>query len=75
MRIVHVLHENRKLVAVGLLGLLAWTSGCGGSEGESKVAPTTPPPGQSAKEISDAMKKAYGPTGVPSNNSPFRRKR
>ena len=65
MQIVRVLHENRKLVAVGLLGLLAWTSGCDGSGGESNVAPATPPPGASGKEISEAMKKAYGPAGNP----------
>ena len=52
MQIVCVLHENRKLVAVGLLGLLALTTGCNGSGGESNVAPATPPPGASAQEIS-----------------------
>lgn len=74
MRIVRVLHENRKLVAVGLLGLLALTTGCNGSGGESNVAPATPPPGASAQEISDAMKKAYGPTGIPktTKSAPFR---
>ena len=41
-----VLHENRKLVAVGMLGLLAWTSGCDGTGGGgSNGAPATPPPG------------------------------
>ena len=49
MQIVCVLHENRKLVAVGLLGLLALTTGCNGSGGESNVAPATPPPGASAQ--------------------------
>jgi hypothetical protein len=71
MRIVRVLHENRKLVAVGLLGLLALTTGCDGSGGESNVAPATPPPGASAQEISDAMKKAYGPTGIPKTTKSF----
>jgi hypothetical protein len=65
MRIVRVLHKNRAPIAVGLLGLLVATSGCGGNTGESTVAGTTPPPGQSGKEIADAMKNAYGPTGVP----------
>jgi hypothetical protein len=65
MRIARVLHKNRASIAVGLLGLLAATSGCGGSSGESTVAGTTPPPGQSGKDISEAYKKAYGPTGVP----------
>jgi hypothetical protein len=65
MRIARVLHMNRASIAVGLLGLLVATSGCGGNTGESTVAGTTPPPGQSGKEIADAMKNAYGPTGVP----------
>jgi hypothetical protein len=65
MRIARVLHMNRASIAVGLIGLLAATSGCGGNSSESTVAGTTPPPGQSGKEIADAMKNAYGPTGVP----------
>ncbi len=75
MRIVRVLHENRKLVAVGMLGLLAWTSGCDGSGGGSSGPGEAPPPGQSGKEISEAMKKAYGPTGIPktTKSAPFRR--
>ena len=75
MRIVGVLHENRKPIAVGLLGLLALTTGCNGSGGESNVAPAMPPPGASAQEISDAMKKAYGPSGIPrtTKSAPFRR--
>ena len=65
MRIARVLHENRAWIAVGILGLLVATSGCDGNSGESTVAGTTPPPGKSGKEIADAMKNAYGPTGVP----------
>jgi hypothetical protein len=65
MRIVSVLHENRKMTAPGLLlGLLALTSGCGGS-GESNVASPTPPPGFSAQDQEQALKNAYGPKGVP----------
>jgi len=64
MRIVRVLHENRKLMAVGVLGLLALTSGCFGT-GESNVAPSTPPPGSSTQDQMEAMKKAYGPKGIP----------
>jgi hypothetical protein len=65
MRIARVLHMNRASMAVGLIGLLAATSGCGGDVGESTVAGTTPPPGQSGKDMADAMKNAYGPSGVP----------
>jgi len=66
MLIARVLHENRASIAVGILGLLVAASGCdGNNSGESTVAGTTPPPGQSGKDIADAMKKAYGPTGVP----------
>jgi hypothetical protein len=64
MRIVRVLHEDRKLMAMGLLGLLALTSGCNGS-GESNVAPSTPPPGFSSEDQAAALKKAYGPKGIP----------
>jgi len=71
MRIVRVLHENQKLVAVGMLGLLAWTSGCDGSGGGSSGPGEAPPPGQSGKEISEAMKKAYGPTGIPKTTKSF----
>jgi len=73
MRSVRVLHANRKLVAVGMLGLLAWTSGCDGSGGGSSGPGEAPPPGQSGKEVSDAMKNAYGPKGVPktTKTSPY----
>jgi hypothetical protein len=65
MRIERGLREHRKLMAVGLLGLLAGASGCGdASTSESNVAPAAPPPGQSGKDIADAYKKAYGPSGV-----------
>jgi hypothetical protein len=64
MRIVHILYENRKLMAVGLTGLLALTSGCGGS-GESNVAPSMPPPGSSSQDQAAALKNAYGPKGTP----------
>ena len=70
MRIARVLHMNRASIAVGLIGLLAATSGCGGDIGESNVAGTTPPPGQSGKDMADAMKNAYGPAGVPKGGGP-----
>jgi len=65
MRIVRVLHQNRKLIAVGMLGLLAWTSGCDSGGGGSSGTAVAPPPGQSAQDVQDAMKKAYGPSGIP----------
>jgi hypothetical protein len=65
MRFVRFRGANRASVIAALLGVLAVVSGCGGEMGESNVAGTTPPPGKSGKDISDAMKKAYGPTGVP----------
>jgi hypothetical protein len=65
MRIARMLHMNRASIAVGLIGLLAATSGCGGDVGESTVAGTTPPPGQSGKDMADAMKNAQGQTGAP----------
>jgi hypothetical protein len=69
MRIVRVLPKSKTSMAAGLLGLLVMTSGCGsGSGGESNVAPTEPPPGASAAEVSAAYKQAYGPTGVPKPN-------
>jgi len=65
MRIVRFRGANRAAVMAALLGVLAVVSGCSGEMGESNVAGTTPPPGKSGKDISDAMKKAYGPTGAP----------
>jgi hypothetical protein len=57
---------NRASISVGILGLLVAASGCGGgTTGESTVAGPTPPPGKSGKDIADAMKNAYGPTGIP----------
>jgi hypothetical protein len=71
MRIARVLHMNRASIAVGLIGLLAATSGCGdGTSGESTVAGTTPPPGQSGKEMADAMKNGNRPVGAPKVKAP-----
>lgn len=58
MRIVRVLDANRKLMAAGVIAMFAFAAGCGGSDpGESKVAPETPPPGQSGKDIGSAVAK------------------
>jgi hypothetical protein len=65
MRIVGFRAGNRASITAALLGVLAMVSGCGGDIGESNVAGTTPPPGKSSQEIADAMKKAYGTTGIP----------
>jgi len=65
MRISCFRAVNRVSITAALLGVLAVVTGCDGGSGESTVAGTTPPPGKSGKDISDAMKKAYGPTGVP----------
>jgi hypothetical protein len=65
MRSVRALYGSKKLWALGVLGLLGATIGCdGGSVGES-AAPQTPPPGMSGQEQAEALKKAYGPKGVP----------
>jgi hypothetical protein len=68
MPIVRVLHKNRKLLGSGLLGLIAFASGCdsGGNVGESNVTPETPPPGaRSGAGESEARLKGLGTTGVP----------
>jgi hypothetical protein len=76
MPIVRVLHKNRKLLGLGLLGLLAFTSGCdsGGNVGESNVTPTTPPPGaMTGDAVKDARLKGLGTTGDPGKPKPERK--
>jgi hypothetical protein len=68
MPIVRLVPASRKLLAVGLIGALAFVFGCdsgGGGGGESNVAPTTPPPGKSADDMKKAMQDSFGPKGVP----------
>jgi hypothetical protein len=57
----------RTVLSLSLVGMMALSSGCGGSgdAGESTVAQGTPPPGASGAEIAAAIKAARGPTGVP----------
>ena len=57
--------QGLPLVSLALLVVLTIMSGCGDSGGESKVAGSTPPPGSSGKDIAEAYKKAYGPSGMP----------
>jgi hypothetical protein len=59
MRIVSVLNANRKLMAAGLVAMVAFVAGCGGGsdQAQSSAAPETPPPGESAKEKGPQMAK------------------
>jgi hypothetical protein len=68
MPIVRLVHRSRKLLALGLIGAVAFLSGCdsGGNPGESNVAPATPPPGKSGEDMKKAMEGAgLSPGGVP----------
>jgi hypothetical protein len=69
MNLLRLIAGNPRKFCIGLLGVLAWTSGCDGV-GWSNPAPVAPPPGASAKDIQDAMKKAYGPKGIPKPTRP-----
>jgi len=61
MRIGRVLHQRRKLLGVGLIGLLAFAGGCGG--GEDAVAPAPVQPEGLAPAAAD-------PAGKGVQNSP-----
>ncbi len=69
MRIVNVLSANRKLLAAGLIGVVAFAGGCdsGTNVGDSPVTPATPPPGQSGADKKAAMEKALGNPSAPGN--------
>jgi hypothetical protein len=57
MRIVSVVHAKRRLLAAALIGMHAFSGGCGGGEmGESTATPPTPPAGRSAKDRAAAIK-------------------
>jgi hypothetical protein len=57
MRIVSVVRAKRRLLAAALIGMLAFSGGCGGGEmGESTATPQTPPAGRSAKDRAAAIK-------------------
>jgi hypothetical protein len=62
MRILRFLYARRLTLSLSLLGVLAFSSGCGG-EGE---APSPKAVEQQQKSEADARKQAYGGTsGVP----------
>jgi hypothetical protein len=65
MRMVRELDRGRILRRLSLLGMFLVSGGCdgSGSSGESNLTPATPPPGQSAKELSELQAKAFGPKG------------
>ena len=67
MHIRRGLGRARILAILPLVGSLAFVWGCdsGNGGGESNLAPPTPPPGQSTKEMIEASKKSLGPNGVP----------
>jgi hypothetical protein len=65
MQIVSALRANARLLAAGVIGVLAFAAGCdsGGNPGESTVAPATPPPGKSGEARKKAIDKAFGRGG------------
>jgi hypothetical protein len=71
MRIVSVLHANRRVLAAGLIGIVAFAGGCdsGGNVGESTAAPEAPPPGKSGAERKAVLEKAHG-TSAPGAKAP-----
>jgi hypothetical protein len=76
MGIMRVFHTNRPLFAAALIGVLACAGGCGsGTEGESTVAPPTPPPGRSAADRKAAMEQAQATSGTPGKTAPRKAER
>ena len=65
MRMVRELDRGRIVRRLSLLGMFLFGGGCdgSGSSGESNLTPSTPPPGQSAKELAELQAKAFGPKG------------
>jgi hypothetical protein len=75
MQISRVISQGRMLPILALLGSLAFAAGCdGGNAGESNVAPATPPPGKSTKEMIEASQKSFGPNGIPPKQGASRKK-
>ncbi len=75
MQLSRVVSQGRMLPILALLGSLAFAGGCsGGNAGESNVAPATPPPGKSTKEIIEASRQSFGPNGIPPKQRAARRK-
>jgi hypothetical protein len=73
MRMVRELDRGRILRRMSLFGMLLFSGGCDGSGGggESNLTPTTPPPGQSAKELAKLQAMAFGPKGqLPKQTAP-----
>ncbi len=55
MPIVRLIRPSRKVLTLGLIGLIAFLGGCdGGSTGESSITPPTAPPGRSGEDRAKA---------------------
>jgi len=67
MHIRRVFHSTRLLWCLGLLGLLAWTSGCESSPTAQVEAAKD---GEHGKAEQEARLKAYGTTSAPKTQMP-----
>lgn len=70
MHILRVFHSKRLLWCLGLLGALAWFSGCDATPQQEVQSVTD---GEKGKAEKEARQKAYGTAGMPKTEMPKRR--
>jgi hypothetical protein len=68
MRILHAFRAKRLLWCLGLLGMLAWSSGCDSGAPIADIEASKG--GERGAAEKDARSKAFGTTGTPKTEKP-----